>query len=64
MLVLHSYANALESTTELFSSGGFYGFLVIYSTLLHLPPSNSTVSEDAGIEPKTVANVSIGYQTF
>jgi hypothetical protein len=28
---------------------------VFYSTLLHLRPSYSTKSEDAGIEPRTVA---------
>ncbi len=29
-------------------------FLVLYSTLVHLPPpSDSTVSEDAGIEPRS-----------
>jgi hypothetical protein len=27
---------------------------VRYSSLLHLPPSDSTVSEDAGIETRTV----------
>jgi hypothetical protein len=34
------------------------------STLLHLRPSDSTVSEDAGIEPKTVAIFGIGSQTL
>jgi hypothetical protein len=39
------------SFAEIFChKGGFFWFLV-YSTLLHLPPSNSTVSEDAGIVP-------------
>jgi hypothetical protein len=32
---------------------------VRYSTLLHLPPSDSTVSEDAGIEPRTVATFAL-----
>jgi hypothetical protein len=35
-------------------------FLVLYSTLLHLPPSDSTVAVDAGIEPTTVSNFGIG----
>ncbi len=30
---------------------------VLYSTLLHLPPLRSTVSEDAGIELSTVATL-------
>jgi hypothetical protein len=30
-------------------------FYVLYSTLLHMRPSDSTVTEDAGIEPRTVA---------
>jgi hypothetical protein len=34
-------------------------FYVPYSTLLHLPPSDSTVSEDAGIEPRTVATLAL-----
>ncbi len=28
-------------------------FYVLYPTLLHLPPSDFDVSEDAGIEPRT-----------
>jgi|LakMenEpi03Aug12_release.lakeMendotaPanAssembly.Ray.scaffolds.fasta_scaffold3527815_1 hypothetical protein len=36
----------------------FMIFKVLYSTLLHLPPSDSTVSEDADIEPRTVATLS------
>ncbi len=37
--------------------GDFLDFFiyVLYSTLLHLSPSDSTVSEDAGVEPRTVA---------
>ncbi len=27
----------------------------LYSTLLHLPPSDSTLSEDFGIGPRTIA---------
>ncbi len=36
---------------------GIFGFFlyVLFSILLHLPPSDSTVSEDSGIEPRTVA---------
>ncbi len=34
----------------------FYG---LHSTLLHLLPSDSTVSVDAGIEPRTVATSAI-----
>ncbi len=39
-------------------TGGIIGLVsyVLYSTLLHPPPlAGSTVSEDAGIEPRTVA---------
>ncbi len=32
-----------------------YLFFILNSTLLHLPPSDSTVLTDAGIEPRTVA---------
>jgi hypothetical protein len=41
----------------------FFLFYVRYSTLLHLPPSDSTVSEDAGIEPRTVATTTIHMKT-
>ncbi len=40
-------------------SGGRFLFLfskVLYSMRLHLPPSESPVSEDAGIEPGPVVN--------
>ncbi len=41
------------------------GFLyVIYLTLLHLRPSDSTVSEDAGIEPRAVATLASDTQTI
>jgi hypothetical protein len=42
--------------------GGFFNFLFIYvrySTLLHLPPLRSTVSEDAGIRLRTVASLAL-----
>jgi hypothetical protein len=32
--------------------GDFFFLFVQYSALLHLPPSDSTVPTDAGIEPK------------
>ncbi len=35
-------------------------FYVLYSTLFHLPPLDSTVSEDAGIEPRTTAALGVG----
>ncbi len=34
-------------------------FNVLYSTLLHLPPLSSTVSEYAEIEPRTVATFAL-----
>ncbi len=37
--------------------GDFFVFQVLYSTLLHLPPSDSTVLEDAGIDPRTVTTI-------
>jgi hypothetical protein len=37
-------------------------FYVKYSTLLHLPPSDSTESEDAGIEPGTVATAALAVR--
>jgi hypothetical protein len=36
-----------------------YIFNMLYSTLLHLSPSDSNVSEDAEIEPRTVATVAL-----
>ncbi len=41
------------TSTEFFETIWF--FKVLYSTLLHLPPSDSTVSEDAGAKPRTAA---------
>jgi RsiW-degrading membrane proteinase PrsW (M82 family) len=52
---------SLKLVITYYLTGGFFGvfgiffFYVMYSTLLHLPPHRSTVSEDAGIEPRTVA---------
>ncbi len=41
---------------KLFNRGIYWIFFyVLYSTLLHLPPLRYTVSEDAGVEPRTVA---------
>jgi hypothetical protein len=37
----------------------FFSFSIHYSTQLHLPPLRSIVSEDAGIEPGTVATLAI-----
>jgi hypothetical protein len=42
--------------------GGFFGFFLFYvrySTLLHLPPLRFHLSEDAGIEPRTVATTAL-----
>ncbi len=32
---------------------------VRYSTMLHMPPSDSTVSQDAGFEPRTAATMAL-----
>jgi hypothetical protein len=37
-------------------------FFVLYSALLHLPPSDSTVPTDAGIEPRTVATSALAVR--
>ncbi len=37
-------------------------FLLLYSTLLHLPPQDSTVSEDAGIAPRTAATSALAVR--
>ena len=42
----------------------FWIFPVLYSTLLHLPPIRSTVSEDAEIEPRNSCDFGIGCQTL
>jgi hypothetical protein len=46
--------------------GIFLLFYVFYSTLLHPPPLrfHCVGSEDAGIEPRTVATLAIVSQTF
>jgi hypothetical protein len=45
-----------ERTKSLYCKGESYWiFEVLYSTLLHSRLSDSTVSEDAGSEPRTVA---------
>ncbi len=48
--------------------GDFFGFLLFnvrYSTLIHLyRPSDSTVSEDAGIEPRTVATPELAVEIY
>ncbi len=46
-----------EPPSLFFLWGGQRLFSVFYSTLLHLPPSDSIVSEDAGTEPRTVATL-------
>jgi hypothetical protein len=48
----------------LFSKGGFFVlfFYVLYSTLFNSGPSDSTVSEDAGIEAKTVATTAMNVR--
>jgi hypothetical protein len=47
-----------------FRGNYFTGFFIyiLYSTLLHLLPSDTIVSEAAGIEPRTVATFRIGRQ--
>ncbi len=47
-----------------FKTGGFFGFFfyVLYSTLLHLPPLRSTVSEDAVIESRTLATSALAVR--
>jgi hypothetical protein len=41
---------------------GFFLFYVRYSTLLHLPPTDSPVSEGARIEPRTVATTTLAVR--
>ncbi len=56
------YGTVVESRCnpyEFFYEVEFYFFCVRHSTLLHLPPSDSAVSEDAGIEPRTVATLAL-----
>jgi hypothetical protein len=43
--------------------GEIFGFVyALYSTVLHLLPSDSTGSEDAGIEPRTVATSALAVR--
>jgi hypothetical protein len=39
--------------------GEFFSFYVLSSTLLHLSPPRSNVSDDDGIEPGTVATLAL-----
>jgi hypothetical protein len=45
-------------------TGGFFGFFVLYVLycIKHSRPSDSTVSEDAGIEPRTVATSALAVK--
>jgi len=40
----------------------YFSFYIRYSTLLHLPPLIFNVSEDAGIEPRTVATTALAIR--
>ncbi len=40
----------------------FKAVLASFYTLIHLPPSDSTVSEDAGIEPRTVTTLALAVR--
>ncbi len=40
----------------------FIFLFVLHSTLLHLPPLDSTVPTDAGIEPRTVATSALAVR--
>ncbi len=43
--------------------GYFFDFVSAFLTLLHLPPLRfHTVSEDAGIEPRTVATLALAVR--
>jgi hypothetical protein len=58
-----SPAISVGKRTALPKQGDFWIFcFVLYSTLLHLPPSDTTVSEDAGIEPRTVATLALAVR--
>jgi hypothetical protein len=42
-----------------------FSFYLRFSTLFHLPPLNTfTVSEDAGIKPRTVATTALAFRRF
>ncbi len=59
-LCIHKENSSLTSISKRTALIFIYSFCVRYSTLLHLPPpSDSTVSEDAGIESRTFANLAL-----
>jgi hypothetical protein len=58
--------NARQHIMTLFSKGDYFGFFLFYMyDIQHCficRPSDSTVSEDAGIEPKTVATTALALR--
>jgi hypothetical protein len=55
----------ISTALDIYKKSGIFwifSFYVRYSTLLHLPPSDSTVPEDAGIEPRTVATTALAVR--
>ncbi len=58
--------NGYKEDDQIIKPGGFFWifFSTLYSTLLHLPYSESTVSENAGIEPRTFTTSALVSQTL
>jgi hypothetical protein len=66
-LVKHINIPLPKSPNPNFKQGGILDFLFSMYCIQHCficRPSDSTVSEDAGIEPRNVANFGIGSQTL
>jgi hypothetical protein len=56
---MYAYVTLIRNVSVVFKKGIFQIFYLLYSILLHLPPSDSTVLEDSGIEPRTVATLAL-----
>jgi hypothetical protein len=58
--------NGYKEDDQIVNQGDFFWifFTILYSILFHLPPSDSTVSEDAGIKPRTFATFALVSQTL
>jgi hypothetical protein len=61
---VYAYKLWLSNAFNVFEEPLLHMFKVLYSTLLQLPPLNSTVSVDAGIEPQDCCDFVIGCQTL
>jgi hypothetical protein len=58
------YVFRIQYLRQIFFTVGFFGFYVLIQHCFTCRPSDSTVSEDAEIEPTTVGDFVFGSQTL